>query len=386
MLGDSAIGLGGWPDLLKRLYVDNYKCFSNFELRMDEFVLLLGPNGVGKSTVLDVLSGLRNLLSGRPKVYDPDVFPSESATAWRSTRKPTQVIELEIETVETGNLTYRLEVEHDLDSHKSRVLVERLSAPTGYLFEFNRGDVQLYRDDHSAGPKLSGDWSESWLARVASHRDNPRPAKFLDYIGRIVVCGLYPPAMAAEARTEESVLARDGSNFAAWYRSMIQERPDLAQSHESALRDVFDEFHGLRMERVGSDTRALKAVFGHEKQRYELRFDQLSDGQRALTFLYALLHLTRAAAPTLVLDEPDNYLGLAEIQPWLLSVLEVMGEDIFQVILCSHNPEVIDLVGGEHGVLLSRAGAGPVNSRRVNELKLQGGLKLSEIVARGWQA
>jgi ATPase subunit of ABC transporter with duplicated ATPase domains len=166
---------------------------------------------------------------------------------------------------------------------------------------------------------------------------------------------------------------------------MIQERPDLAQAHESALKEVLDEFHGLRMERVGSDTRALKAVFAHDSDRYELRFDQLSDGQRALTFLYALLHLTRAVAPTLVLDEPDNYLGLAEIQPWLLSVLEATGEELSQVIICSHNPEVIDFAGSEHGVLLNRVGAGPVTARRVSDLDFQGGLKLSEVVARGWQ-
>ena len=349
-------------------------------------MLLLGPNGTGKSAVLDVLTALRNLLSGRPKVDDPDVFPPDSVTAWRSARKPTQTFELDIGTRETGDLTYRLEVEHDLENQRSRVLVERLSAPTGMLFEFSRGDVKLYRDDHTPGPQLSGDWSESWLARFTSHRDNPRPARFLEYVSRLVVCGLYPLAMVAEARAEESVLARDGSNFAAWYRGMIQERPDLAQAHESALKEVFGEFHGLRMERVGSDTRALKAVFAHDGDRYELRFDQLSDGQRALTFLYALLHLTRAAAPTLVLDEPDNYLGLAEIQPWLLSVLEATGEQLSQVIICSHNPEVVDFAGGEHGVLLNRVGAGPVTARRVSDLDLQGGLKLSEVVARGWQA
>lgn len=94
---------------------------------MDELVLLLGPNGTGKSAVLDVLSALRNLLSGRPKVNDPDVFPSDSVTAWRPARKPTQTFELDINTQETGDLTYRLEVEHDLKSHRSRVLVERLS-------------------------------------------------------------------------------------------------------------------------------------------------------------------------------------------------------------------------------------------------------------------
>ncbi len=45
--------------MIKRLYIDNYKCLVNFDLKLDELSLLLGPNGVGKSSVLDVVYALR---------------------------------------------------------------------------------------------------------------------------------------------------------------------------------------------------------------------------------------------------------------------------------------------------------------------------------------
>jgi len=38
--------------MIKRLYVDNYKCLVNFDLKLDELSLLLGLNGSGKSSVL----------------------------------------------------------------------------------------------------------------------------------------------------------------------------------------------------------------------------------------------------------------------------------------------------------------------------------------------
>jgi DNA repair exonuclease SbcCD ATPase subunit len=44
--------------MLKRLYVDNYRCFVNFTLDSQELTLLVGPNGSGKSSVLDVLFAL----------------------------------------------------------------------------------------------------------------------------------------------------------------------------------------------------------------------------------------------------------------------------------------------------------------------------------------
>ncbi len=36
--------------MIKRLYVDNYKCLVNFELPLQDLTLLLGPNGVGKTS------------------------------------------------------------------------------------------------------------------------------------------------------------------------------------------------------------------------------------------------------------------------------------------------------------------------------------------------
>jgi predicted ATP-binding protein involved in virulence len=66
--------------MLKRLYVDNYRCLVNFTLELQELTLLVGPNGSGKSSVLDVLFALRQLLSGTGKVTDPDLFPARSLT------------------------------------------------------------------------------------------------------------------------------------------------------------------------------------------------------------------------------------------------------------------------------------------------------------------
>ena len=66
--------------MLKRLYVDNFRCLVNFELKLDRVNLLLGGNGTGKSTVFDVLSRLQQFLAGNAKV--PGAFPSGDLTRW----------------------------------------------------------------------------------------------------------------------------------------------------------------------------------------------------------------------------------------------------------------------------------------------------------------
>jgi predicted ATPase len=369
--------------LLKRIYVDNYKCLVNFELRPNELTLLLGPNGSGKSAVLDVLYALREVLSGTVKINDQVAFPAGTLTRWQTS--PRQVFELDVESKATGQLTYRLEVEHQRETGRARVELERLSAPSGTLFEFAHGTVQLYRDDHSKGPSFTGDWSESWLARFLEHRDNPRPAHFLDFMRRMVICRIHPQGIAAESRGEDVVLARDGSNFAAWYRAMVQERPDLMPEFLEALRQAIDGLAGLRLEKVGQDARALMIAFEHHGASYSLGLDELSDGQRALVLLYSLLYFSAGQGYTLLLDEPDNYLALAEIQPWLMALSDACGGAVSQAVLCSHHPELIDYLGPDHGLLLDRYSSGPAIVRSVADRELVGGLKLSEIIARGWE-
>ena len=124
-----------------------------------------------------------------------------------------------------------------------------------------------------------------------------------------------------------------------------------------ALRKVLDDFQSIRMERVGSEARAFIIVFEGQNGRYELRLDELSDGQRALIALYALVNLA-GDQDVLFLDEPDNYLSLAEIQPWLMALSDTCGTRPRQAILCSHHPELIDYLGSEAGMLLKSESSG----------------------------
>jgi len=63
--------------MIKRLYIDNYKSLVNFELRLQGLTLLLGPNGVGKTSVLDVILTLHVTQGGSKERTRPcsDVFP-----------------------------------------------------------------------------------------------------------------------------------------------------------------------------------------------------------------------------------------------------------------------------------------------------------------------
>ena len=83
------------------------------------------------------------------------------------------------------------------------------------------------------------------------------------------------------------------------------------------------------------------------------------------------------------LDEPDNYLALREIQPWLATIAEHCGDLLEQAVVVSHHPVTIDYMAGAKGRWFYRDGNGPVRVSNEPQRTVDG-ISLSETVARGW--
>lgn len=366
--------------MLKRLYANNYRCLVNFEMNFDELTLLVGPNGGGKSTLFDLLYGIRLLLVGNASIGK--VFPLRELTAWIN--KTEQSFELDVQGRD-GLFSYKLVISHNPNTKKQRIELEHLLLDGKPLFEFKRGEVQLYLDDHEPGPKYPFDWTLSALSTIIPRNDNKKLTWFKGWIERIFIVGLQPKAMTSETEEESDWLNRDGTNFASWYRYISQEHQDKIFLLTQQLRDTIPGFHAFKLEQAGKH-RILKIGFNSEDENARpvyFDFDQLSDGQRVLIILYALLLGLQDLGHTLFLDEPENYISLAEIQPWLMELNTACGESLPQTVLISHHPELIDYLGPECGKWIERDPLGPTRVKRFPE-RIGEGLKLSEQIARGW--
>ncbi len=361
--------------MLKRIHIDNYKCLTNFDLRLGEITLLLGANGCGKSTVFEVVGKLCNFIRGDARVGE--LFSPADITRW--SKKVEQHFELEIDI--SGDIClYRLVIEHNLERRLARVSREELLSDGKPLFIFENGEVQLYRDDHSKGPQYSFDWTHSGLAPVAERRDNTRLCAFRNQVSSFVTLFLEPRRMRSGSDSDTDRLSDNGENFASWYQGRLQENPRRIFEAMGRLRDVLPGFVDLRLVQKGSDYRELQAEFspqdGEDGNIY--RFDQLSDGQRALIVLYLLL-FADGAGRSLFLDEPDNYVTLPELQPWLAELEDGCGDILPQTILISHHPEAIDFLENK-AVWLGRE---PESHTRILDVKNDTLLKISELYAQG---
>jgi len=366
--------------MLKRLYANNYRCLVNFEMNFDKLSLLVGPNGGGKSTLFDLLYGIRHLIIDNAKVAE--VFPLKDLTAW--VNKTEQSFELDVRG-DDGLFSYKLVISHNPDIKKQRIELEHLLLDGKPLFEFKQGEVQLYHDDRKPGPKYSFDWSVSALATIVSRPDNKKLIWFKEWVEKLFIVSLQPKAMTSETEEESNWVNRDGANFASWYRYLSQEHQDKIFPLTEKLRDTIPGFHAFKFEQAGKH-RILKVGFSSEDETTTpiyFDFEQLSDGQRVLIVLYSLLLGLQDLGHTVFLDEPENYVSLPEIQPWLMELNNACGDGFPQAVIISHHPELIDYLGPECGKWIERDPLGPIRVKKLPE-QIEKGLKLSEQIARGW--
>jgi predicted ATPase len=372
--------------MLSRVYIDNYQCFVNFTFKPKARQLILGTNGTGKSAFLGVLRSLRDFAVVGYKA--DQIFTVETRTRWQTLAQ--QSFELEVKG-NGGTYQYTLWVEIQDDKSKSRVIKESLDFGERPLLLFQKDQVHLYDDKHVRKATYPFDSDRSALAVLGQRKTSSKLEWFKQWLDKLYCVRVDPSRMGAEAKGQDDYPEDDLENFAAWYENIIHEQTGSFINLQRSLREIFDGFDSLVLPRAGR-THVLRAVFssergkenGSKRRRIEFDFDELSDGQKALIALYTLLYCVIEPGTAICLDEPDNFLALAEIQPWLLELSDRLEETGAQAILISHHPELINLLAPECGVVFSRSGLGPVRVEPYRPDKVSK-LRPSERIARGWE-
>ena len=371
-------------NMLTRLYATNYRCLVNFEFKPSNKQLIIGRNGTGKSTVFDVLALLRDvavrdvLLEGK--------LGGDTRTRWQDVAE--QRFELDV-SGNGGEYRYSLVVAEVGRPPVPLVKRETLDFNGKPLFQFHEGKIRRFDDEQNPIPSAEFDFARgrSGLVTVeADRKDSTKLAWFKRWMGRLQQIQINPWAMSARSEHESNRLAKDMSNFADWYRDLLLEEGNIVIEAKRRLFEDMPGLQALNLKEAGLGVRILQATMrGPNEEAVDLLFGDLSEGQRALIALYMLVYCAINADRTLLIDEPDNFIALAEIQPWLMKLLDRVDETGGQVILVSHHPELLDQLADQGGVLLERPG-GRETLVRPFEPPEDSGLKASEIIARGWES
>ncbi len=379
--------------MLKRIYINNFRCLVNFELKLDGLSLFLGANASGKSTVFEVLIKLQKFILGADFFEDDyrvqDLFEKSDLTRWQDSL--IQNFELDIEG-NGGIYKYVLEIEHPGNYKPPRMRAEKLSFSGNLLFEFSlqpddrgilAGQAHLYNDDPSrdgvAFPFFKS--PGSGVGFVYERPDNQKLSWFKKRIANFFIVHINPGLMNSESRQEEKHPNWEMSNYAAWYSYLSQASQGQIINLTEELQEVIPGFDSFQNPKSG-EVRSLSAYFTlPSKATY--KFDELSYGQKALIALYTLMYVAGDEDFTVCIDEPENFLALPEIQPWLDKIDEYFIGEGCQVILISHHPTIINYLGNNSGYWFYREDNQAVRFRPIND-EGKDGLSLAKLIELGW--
>ncbi|MFZ2724747.1 MAG: AAA family ATPase [Methylococcaceae bacterium] len=354
--------------MLKRLYVHNYKCLVNFEINFDKDIsLFLGANGSGKSTIFEVLDKIIKLVIDEEKVTK--LFNNSNSPRWLKNGEPRDFC-FEMDIV-INNYFYKYRLVIDLGaypSNKAKIKEESLYCDGDKLRELTS---ELF----------DGSRSCLYASGIAQSYCGGKDMWLWSYLQTILTFRINPYAMTDVISNTISFLAHiksDFSNYADWFAFLNKKHRKQIATLERNLSNIIKGFDCFRIEQAGR-AEILQVEFNNVINPYD--FSELSEGQKVLIALYTLIYCTPDNS-ILCIDEPENFLALPEIQPWLNALRDQCSERNLQILLISHHPSLINFLAASSGYWFSRQD----NHTRIEKIAQQdeSGLSLAQLIEMGW--
>jgi predicted ATPase len=352
--------------MITKLYVNNYKTLVDFTVEFQPLTLIVGGNGTGKSAITEILNAISLFSRGKSELKAS--FPRETLSRFcKGNLNQDFTIFANFYGVE---FEYSLILTHHLTRDEVSVMEERIVIDSKVYVTRGNGFSEIW-DDYQGTMHTGINFSRasSFLNQLSMFNMDGDFSMFIDFFMKYLsIYQINPFSIAGFAKEESEILSRHGDNFSAWYRHNQSEHPLKLPSLYSEIANFMPGFTHFRL----SGAEGRRAIMCEFSNGTSIDFDYLSEGQKSLILLYSILIFSegnRVPGQTLIFDEPDNFIALREIQPWLRMVESWVAQGKRQAILISHHPGVINFEGDEKVVWLVRENGGPTSLRTPTDLR-----------------
>lgn len=354
--------------MLNHIEVSNYKSIAHADFGLTNEVVIVGPNGVGKSNLLDAIHFVRDAARDGLDHAVAKRHGMASIRRWSKTRPFNIGIKLSfIGTNFSGS--YRVVIasaggEFSIleeegfwsDSNPMPIMRGSLDNKT-QSSSFKRladGSVVFALPEHPFGDfKPTVPESDLLLTQFGQSAFTPLHFFFRGLYEEAISCGAYSiyPNKIREPQTisNAEVLADDGTNLASIIRQM---RATSFRANKEqltlAIKQVLPIVTEIRIESAGG---YYVPVFRVKEQdsgySHELNMSQLSDGTLRMLGMLTAFYQSRAPQ-RITLEEPEQM-----IHPGLLQVMIEAGRDYLdgsenhQVLYTTHSPILLDMFNAD---------------------------------------
>ena len=360
-------------------HLKDFKGFKEASIDLlKPFTLLIGPNGTGKTNVIEAIELLSYVARGQPLSDIADVGRAEKGTQIRGGlqacgRRGKDAFSLEFETRTRWNGIKRVSYSVLIGARpKSRILHEYLLVGDRVIFETlpesksASSDVLTVSYDNFAKsgrkPQTTASSQRSVLSQYRGFARKNRKIKdsermvfrVMDDLQASFVFDPNPKSMRNYERIGNSVLSKDGANLSAvLYALSVGDESQKASLARllSRIRQLPDEPY----EEFDFTTTDLgDVIFGlRDKTGYTVDARTISDGTlRTLAILTAMETLQKKSR--VIVEEFDNGLHPSRMSLLTSAITEATEQRGLRVLVTTHNPATMnDLTANQlEGVVL----------------------------------
>lgn len=368
--------------MLTRIEIDSFKAFEHAEVTLRPFTLVAGPNGTGKTSVLQAIEFLGAMT--RDSLKDALDYRHWDYADLPRLHAPTKEFGF------TAHITLDdAEIEWELRFGKRRspgVASELVRRDGSDLLRRRGRRMQRLDESRDEWETVTQTLTSSWLSTVTREDRGRYPAllglaNWARNVRRYVA--LAPESLREPSRRTEDGMGASGEHLAGFLRFLRDRRPDRFGAVVERVKTYYPELADIHVKGGAYGWNRIEILEDWQSGPVPFNARQVSDG---------LLRVLAVAA-IFELDDPPSVLMLDEVEnglhPHLLGGLvdllrQLAHERGVQVIVTSHSPIALNYVEDASAVLIAhRVSDGSVELTPLSETsgyrKLGAELDLGEL-------
>jgi predicted ATPase len=325
--------------MITSVHIENFKCFKNFDIELDKFTVLIGPNGSGKTSFLQAIE-LSSLVVGLDKQRTPGLenFVPQLRLSlgdhllWRS--QSGQAMRIVTSFQGTGS---------------KPVPALCVTSTDGESFAWGPAEA-------------GGDSSE---LGIGQRRALQRP---LESVG----CHRFDPvAMKQPSRLRKMgpVLLENGEGLANAVVSLLGSDRSSFDQLELEFCERFPEYTGLRMEPEtleGTQDVGMALKFP-TRTGPTLPAEAVSDGTILSLAFMAVARLSKGPGVLLMVEEPERGVHHASLKEITRTLRELADKKAVQIVLTTHSPYLLDCVEPEEVRVFRKDSEGAAHAAKLSD-------------------
>ena len=370
------------------LSIQGFRRLDDVQLPLRDLSVMIGANGTGKTSILDVLSLLAKSAQGKLSESISDLAGLSSVLTYDRAEELHLAISMTVSGYEP--LKYSLKLKPQAVAYvinEERLSQQRHGHQSPFLHIDSHGpDIKYYELDQKN--LLRPNWEqkpfETSLSQVPKMFQQPE-----DFRNRLSSSTFYhvlnvdprSPVRLPQPLQPATLPGRNGEELVSCLFYLRETKRDRFDAIEDTLRAAFPRFDRLEFPPVAAGTLALAwRETGFSKPLY---MHQLSEGTLRFLWLATLLQSPGLTALTL-LDEPE-----VSLHPELLSILADMlreASNRTQIVVATHSDRLIRFLQPKEIVIMDADESGMSTLKWADELDLEAWLKdysLDELWSNG---